>query len=124
MMLRVLRNLVIRFAAPRQHVGEVGQFTEAGEQLDGAAALRADHGRELSGVHPQLVESVVVEIDFLAREPLVLPQHAFGDRELAPDRGAQVRQVESAEHSMPVRIVALRATDRPPGFGGIATAAG
>ena len=66
MVLRAFGNLVIRLAAPRQHVGEVGQVTEAGEQLDGAAALRADHSRELSGVHPQLVESVVVEIDLLA----------------------------------------------------------
>src|SRR5437899_11483186 len=47
----------------------------------------------------------------------------LGDGELAPDRTAQMRQVETAEHAVPVGVVALRPPNGPPRLGRIAAAA-
>src|SRR6267154_4547801 len=120
---RLLGELVIGFASPGEDVGEIDEVVEPREHFDGATTMWTDHGRELRGVDPQLGVAVVVEIQLLVRQRLTLAQRALGDRELAPDRVAQVREVQAAEHAVPVGIVALRATDGPSGFRGIATAA-
>mgnify|MGYP003693547941 CR=1 FL=1 len=79
------------------------EIAEICEELDGAAAMRADHGRELRRVHPELRISVVVEVELLIRERLSLAEHTLGDRQLTPDRVAQMRQIEAAEYAVPVR---------------------
>ena len=60
---------------------------------------------------PQLLGAVAVEIEPLDDQPLAAAQLALGERQLPPDRGPQVRQVQSSEHPVPVGIVALGPAD-------------
>src|SRR6266576_2487965 len=73
-------------------------------------------------MHPQLGVPVVVDVALVAGERFALTQHALGDGELAPDRIAQMRQVKTAEHAMPVGVVALRPPNGPPRLGRFASA--
>src|SRR2546422_7560850 len=61
---------------------------------------------------PDLLEPVSVEIELLDLERGAAPQLAFGQREVAPDRLPEMREVQPSEHAMPVRVVALRTADR------------
>ena len=63
---------------------------------------------------PQLFGAVGVEIEGFDRQPLSATQLALGERQIAPDGGPQVRQVQSPEHTVPVGVVALGATDGAP----------
>src|SRR5687767_5083995 len=62
-------------------------------------------------MHPYLVASVGVEVERFGSQTLTSTKLTFGAREIQPDRLAQVREVESAEHSVPHRVVALRMAD-------------
>jgi hypothetical protein len=65
-------------------------------------------------VDPQLLGAVGVEIERFHGQRLAAAQLALGEGQVAPDRGPQVRQVQSAEHAMPVGVVALGAADGAP----------
>src|SRR3989449_5662900 len=56
---------------------------------------------------PDLLEPVSVEIELLDLERGAAPQLAFGQREVAPDRLPEMREVQPSEHAVPVRVVAL-----------------
>src|SRR2546425_8035412 len=60
---------------------------------------------------PDLIEAVTVQVEPLRGERLTAPQLALGQREVVPDRVPQMREVEPPEHTVPVRVVALRAAD-------------
>src|SRR2546427_9682590 len=62
---------------------------------------------------PDLIEAVTVQVEPLRGERLTAPQLALRQREVVPDRVAQMRQVEPPEHTVPVGGVALRAADGP-----------
>src|SRR5207302_9261719 len=86
---------------------------EARVLLDHTTAPRAHDGREPGRMDPDLLEPVAVQVHALDGERRAAPQLALGQRELVPDGMSQMRQVQAYEHAVPLRVVALRAADRP-----------
>ena len=60
------------------------------------------------------VASICVEVEHLRRQFLSPPQLALGMSEIQPDRLAQVRQVQPAEHTMPRCVIALSTSNCTP----------
>ncbi len=67
--------------------------------------------REGGGVDPDLLVTVEVEVESLPGQSFVTPKPSLGGREVPPDRIAKVGQIEPAEDTVPVRVVALRSPD-------------
>src|SRR5437867_6726933 len=116
-------HLVIRFAAPREDVGEVDQIVEPREHFHRATAMRADTRRELPRMDPKLGIPVVVEIQLFIRQRLASPQLALAEGQLVPDRVTEMGQIEAAEYAVPIVVVALPAPDGPASGRRIAPAA-
>src|SRR6266568_5788700 len=72
------RELVIRLAPPRQHLGVVDPGAEQRVFLYRAAAARADESGEGPRMQPDFLEPVSVEIELLDLERSAAPQLAFG----------------------------------------------
>ena len=118
-----VRKLMIGFPPAGQYVRVIESRPKHGVLLDRAAAVRTHERGEIGGVNPDFLESVAIQVEALDLKRLAPPQLRLGQREVAPDRVAEVGEVEAAEHAVPVGVVALRPRDRLPRLDGIAAAA-
>src|SRR2546428_162473 len=62
---------------------------------------------------PDLIEAVTVQVEPLRGERLTAPQLALRQREVVPDRVAQMRQGEPPPHTRPAGGGALRPAEGP-----------
>ena len=110
-------QVVVGLPPAGQHIGVVDSAAEDGVLLDRGSARRAHDRGKRGRVQPDLVMAVAVEIEHLPGEPLAPAELAFREGQLAPDGVAKVRQVQAAEHAVPIRVVALGTADGPSGLG-------
>src|ERR1051326_7508411 len=100
------RALVVGLFAPGERVRVVAPGRKEAELLNGAAAAGTDDGREVRGVDPELVVPIMIEVQPLVQKILVAPKLRLGQCELLPDGVTQMRQIQTAEDAVPVRIIA------------------
>jgi hypothetical protein len=67
-------------------------------------------------MNPDFVVSVSIDIEDLGRQHLTLSELALGLRQVLPDGFPKVREIQPAEHAVPVRIVALSPADGSAGI--------
>src|SRR5215210_1565436 len=106
-------GVVVRLAPPGERIGIIGFACKDRILLDRTTAAGADQGREPIRVNPDLIVAVPVQVQHLRGQILTAPEISLGLREIPPDGLSQMRQVETAEDAVPVRVVALRSPDRP-----------
>src|SRR5688572_544200 len=114
---------MVRLATSGQRISEVFAEREAGQFLDRAAACGTDDRRKSGRVNPEFRVAIMIDVPRFPLQWLVLPQLLLRGGEVSPYLGSEERQVQSAEDSVPVRIIALRTSDRATRRGRIATLA-
>src|SRR5579863_400257 len=111
---------VIGLGAADDGIDERGGGRTKVEGRDGAAIGRLQQGLIFSGGEEELVGAVAIIVErFDARREAarsLLVGEKLGADEAAPKLGAQMRSVKTAEDSVPVGIIALRAEKQVAGF--------
>src|SRR4051812_47876847 len=112
---------MIGLTPPGEGVGVVGPGNKKRKLLEGGSPPGTHNRGKLVRVDQDLVVPIVIQVQHLDSNLFSCPELALRLGQIPPDGLPEVGQIETAEDTMPVRIVALGPADGPPGAGWVSS---